>query len=60
MKYKIGTHFEKQGGDYRFTGVIVAAFTKLNGTVRYVGENSVGLLFIFNESAIVPIDVDNE
>lgn len=55
MEYKIGQKFEKQGGDYRFKGVIVAAFTKLNGTVRYVGENADGLLFIFNESAINPL-----
>ena len=36
-------------------GVIVAAFTKMNGTVRYVGENEDGLLFIFNEAAIEPL-----
>lgn len=55
-KYKVGTHFEKVGGDYRFKGVIVASFTKQNGMIRYVGENSDGLLFIFNEGAISPIE----
>lgn len=55
MKYQIGQKFEKRGGDYRFKGTIVAAFTKLNGTIRYVGENSDGLLFIFNEDAISPL-----
>ena len=54
MKYKIGQKFSKTGGDYSFTGIIVAAFTKLNGMVRYVGENEDGLLFIFNEAAISP------
>ena len=54
-KYPIGTKFEKVGGDYRFTGTIVASFTKLNGMVRYVGENEDGLLFIFNEGAIHPL-----
>lgn len=56
MKYQIGQRFEKQGGDYRFVGTIVAVFTKLNGIVRYVGENDDGLLFIFNEVAIEPIE----
>lgn len=55
MKYQVGQRFEKQGGDYRFNGVIVAAFTKQNGTIRYVGENDDGLLFIFNEDAIKPV-----
>jgi len=56
-KYQVGQQFEKIGGDYHFRGTIVAAFTKLNGTIRYVGENEDGLLFIFNEGAISPIDV---
>lgn len=55
-KYQIGQRFEKVGGDYRFKGVIVAAFVKTTGLVRYVGENEDGLLFIFNEGAIVPIE----
>lgn len=55
MKYSIGQRFMKLGGDYRFTGEIVAAFRKKNGMVRYVGENDDGLLFIFNEAAISPM-----
>lgn len=54
-KYKIGQPFKKSGGDYKFIGVVVAVFRKMNGTIRYVGENDDGLLFIFNESAIEPI-----
>lgn len=56
MKYKTGQQFKKVGGDYSFVGTIVSAFTKLNGTVRYVGENKDGLLFIFNEASIEPCD----
>lgn len=55
FRYRIGQQFCKVGGDYRFEGVIVARFRKQNGLIRYVGENSDGLLFIFNEDAIVPI-----
>ncbi len=54
--HPIGTKFEKVGGDYRFKGTVVAVFTKLNGTVRYVGENEDGLLFIFNHDAISPLE----
>lgn len=55
LKYGRGCEFEKTGGDYTFKGTVVAPFKKLNGTVRYVGENADGLLFIFNESSMKPI-----
>lgn len=51
-KYSVGQQFQKVGGDYQFKGEIVAVFRKKNGIIRYVGENSDGLLFIFNEGAI--------
>lgn len=53
--YKIGDEFEKTVGDYRFKGEVRAVFTKKNGMVRIVGENSDGLLFIFNEQSIQKI-----
>lgn len=55
-KYIAGQRFEKVGGDYQFEGTIVSVFTKLNGKIRYVGENRDGLLFIFNEDAINPLN----
>jgi len=56
FKYDIGQRFRKTGGDYSFEGVIVAAFKKKTGLIRYVGENEDGLLFIFNEKSIEPIN----
>lgn len=47
---------EKASG-YRFIGVIVAIFLKLNGELRYVVESTAaeaeGLLFIFAEKQLV-------
>ena len=47
--YRVGDGVEKTGGDYRFEGTVVAAFRKKSGVVRYVVEDSRGLLFIFSE-----------
>ncbi len=46
----VGGKVQKVGGDYRFDGVIVAAFKKTSGQERFVVEDSRGLLFIFNRS----------
>ena len=45
---------EKVGGDYRFEGVVVAAFAKLSGVVRYVVEDDRGILHIFSEANLEP------
>lgn len=45
---KVGDYVNKIGGDYRYEGVIVARFSKTSGQVRFVVENSDGLLFIFS------------
>jgi hypothetical protein len=46
--YDVGDHVKKTGGDYRFDGIVVAAFYKLSGLrYRYVVEDPRGLLFIF-------------
>jgi hypothetical protein len=45
---KVGDRVKKVSGDYTFEGVVVAAFAKKSGAVRYVVEDDRGLLFIFN------------
>ena len=42
-----GTKVAKVGGDYRFDGIVVAAFTKLSGVIRYVVEDDRGILHIY-------------
>lgn len=49
MTFKVGDVVAKQGGDYTFCGVIVAAFWKVSGAHRYVVENGSGILHIFSE-----------
>jgi len=46
--FLIGDHVVKPSGDYTFEGWVVSVFEKRSGTVRYVVEDSRGLLFIFN------------
>lgn len=43
-----GDLVSKVGGDYRFDGIVVAAFEKLSGGVRYVVEDDRGVLHIFS------------
>lgn len=50
--FKEGEYVVKEGGDYTFAGIVVSAFTKKNGVIRYVVEDDRGLLFIFNEMAL--------
>lgn len=46
-EFKVGDYVLKVGEDSLFEGVIVAVFTKVNGTtVRYVVENTGGVLHI--------------
>lgn len=52
MKYKINDKVEKVGGDYKYEGTVVAAFFKASGAIRYVVEDSRGMLFIFNEAGL--------
>jgi len=53
MQFSVGDCVEKSGGDYRFSGVVVAGFAKRSGAVRYVVEDERGLLFIFNGDQLV-------
>lgn len=47
-EFASGDHVEKVGGDYTFVGVVVAAFPKLSGQVRYVVEDDRGVLHIYS------------
>lgn len=47
-QFKVGDAVSKAGGDYRFDGVVVAAFPKLSGAVRYVVEDDRGVLHIYS------------
>lgn len=51
-KYEIGTHVIKSGGDYSFIGVVICAFYKLSGQVRYCVENAEGIVHIFSEKQL--------
>ena len=48
--FSVGDPVEKTSGDYKFTGIVVAVFHKLNNkeAVRVVVENSDGVLHIFS------------
>lgn len=45
-------HLVVHGTDYFYTGILVAAFPKLGGAIRYVVEDSNGRLFIHNAKQI--------
>jgi hypothetical protein len=45
---KIGDRVYKGTGDYDFEGVVIGEIKKLSGAVRYVIEDSRGLLLILN------------
>ena len=49
MSMTVGDKVHKLGGDYRFEGIVVAAFKKLSGAERYVVEDDRGVLHIFSE-----------
>ena len=52
----VGTKVSKVGGDYRFDGTIVAAFTKLSGAVRYAVEDDRGVLHIYSRKNFTIVD----
>lgn len=55
IPYKVGDRVRRRNSDYRFDGVVVAAFSKLSGAVRYVVEDDRGILFVQSESSIEPV-----
>lgn len=56
--FYVGDNVIKGGGDYKFKGVVVAAFKKLNhdDTWRYVVENPEGILHIFSDRQLALLD----
>jgi hypothetical protein len=50
--FVVGQRVEKVGGDYSYSGVVVAVIIKRSGVVRIVVEDDRGLLFIFNPSQL--------
>ena len=53
-KFHIGEEVVKApGGDYEYAGTIVGVIRKLSGAIRYVIEDSRGLLFIMNERQLL-------
>jgi len=56
QKFNVGDVVDKKGGDYSFTGVVVAAFQKQSGAWRYVVEDDRGLLLIHSETTIEKVE----
>lgn len=52
LKKQSRVHIVVHGNDYSYTGIIVAAFPKLGGAIRYVVEDANGRLFIHNAKQI--------
>lgn len=50
----VGSSVQKTTGDYKFNGIVVAEFEKLNGDKRLVVENEEGILHIFSEQNLKP------
>lgn len=46
--FLVGNLVSKTSGDYKFDGVVVAAFQKTSGQTRYVVEDDRGILHIFS------------
>ena len=56
-QFNVGDQVKKApGGDYQYEGTIVGVIRKLSGAIRYVIEDSRGLLFIMNEKQLRPLD----
>jgi hypothetical protein len=57
-KFKEGDIVCKEGGDYTFEGTVVGVVTKLSDQIRFVVEDSRGLLFIFNSGQLKLVEGD--
>lgn len=53
QEFNIGDRVYKITGDYSFSGIIISKFRKVSGKVRYVVENSDGILHIFSASNLL-------
>ena len=56
LAFHEGDHVKKRVGDYRFEGVVLAAFRKRSGSPRYAVENEDGLIHIFNHEQLQVAD----
>lgn len=54
--FDVGDPVSKVGGDYRFDGIVVAAFPKLSGARRYVVEDDRGCLHIYSGRCLALVD----
>jgi len=54
--YKVGDKVKKVGGDYTFEGVVVSVFEKLSGAVRLVVEDDRGVLHVYSEKILAPLE----
>lgn len=52
----VGDNVIKAGGEYKFSGIVVAVFRKLGGQVRYVVENDDGMPLIFKPTELVSVE----
>lgn len=48
----LGDYVRKDSGDYTYEGWVVGVIHKRSGAVRYVVENSTGMLSIFNDKQL--------
>lgn len=55
-----GEKVSKTNGDYRFDGIVVSAFKKLSGEVRYVVEDDRGILHIYSNKNLVSFNKQKE
>lgn len=54
--FQPGDRVSKVGGDYRFDGIVVAAFLKTSKQRRYVVEDDRGILHIYSDKNLTHAD----
>lgn len=55
FRFKRGDKVHKPKGDYRFRGIVLCAYYKLDGkAIRYDAENTDGVVHIFNGAQLEP------
>lgn len=55
-RFKVGDLVRKVGGDYSFVGYVVSVFAKLSGAVRLVVEDDRGVLHVYSEKNLAPVE----
>lgn len=54
INFQVGDKVMKDSGDYVFEGIVIAVFAKKSGAIRYVVEDSRGLLLIMSTKQLKP------